>query len=144
MQVCGKLVLVAQLVRNLPAVRDTWVRSLGWEDPLEKGKASHSSILAWTSMDCIVNGVAQSQTRLKRPSSSSSLSLLQGIFPTQRSNPGLPHCRWILYQLSHKGSWYFTVGLIYFSLRTDQHICVEKLSEDKEKNHQEKSRESKY
>ena len=50
-----------------------------------------------------ISGVAQSQTRLKRLSSSSSLSLLQGIFPTQRSNPGLPHCRWILYQLSHKG-----------------------------------------
>ena len=33
-----------------------------------------------------------------------SLSLLQGIFPTQGSNPGLPHCRWILYQLSHQGS----------------------------------------
>ena len=33
-----------------------------------------------------------------------SLSLLQGIFPTQASNPGLPHCRWILYHLSHKGS----------------------------------------
>ena len=33
-----------------------------------------------------------------------SLSLLQGIFPTQRSNPGLPHCRWILYHLSHQGS----------------------------------------
>ena len=33
-----------------------------------------------------------------------SLSLLQGIFPTQGSNPGLPHCRWSLYQLSHKGS----------------------------------------
>ena len=33
-----------------------------------------------------------------------SLSLLQRIFPTQGSNPGLPHCRWILYQLSHKGS----------------------------------------
>ena len=33
-----------------------------------------------------------------------SLSLLQGIFPTQGSNPGLPHCRWILYQLSHEGS----------------------------------------
>ena len=33
-----------------------------------------------------------------------SLSLLQGIFPTQGSSPGLPHCRWILYQLSHKGS----------------------------------------
>ena len=33
-----------------------------------------------------------------------SLSLLQGIFPTQRLNPGLPHCRWILYQLNHKGN----------------------------------------
>ena len=33
-----------------------------------------------------------------------SLSLLQGIFPSQGSNPGLPHCRWILYQLSHKGN----------------------------------------
>ena len=38
---------VAQLVKNLPALQDTWVRSLGWEDPLEKGKATHSSILAW-------------------------------------------------------------------------------------------------
>ena len=35
-----------------------------------------------------------------------SLSLLQGIFPTQGSNPGLPHCRWIPYQLSHKGGPY--------------------------------------
>ena len=39
--------LVAQLVKNLPAVWETWVRSLGWEDPLEKGKSTHSSILAW-------------------------------------------------------------------------------------------------
>ena len=39
--------LVAQLVKNLPAMRETWVRSLGSEDPLEKGKATHSSILAW-------------------------------------------------------------------------------------------------
>ena len=39
--------LVAQLVKNQPAMRETWVRSLGWEDPLEKGKAAHSSILAW-------------------------------------------------------------------------------------------------
>ena len=36
-----------------------------------------------------------------------SLSLLQGIFPTQGSNPGLPHCRWILYQLSHQGTALF-------------------------------------
>ena len=39
--------LVAQLVKNLPAVHETWVGTLGWEDPLEKGKATHSSILAW-------------------------------------------------------------------------------------------------
>ena len=39
--------LVAQLVKNLPAMQETWVRSLGWEDPLEKGKATHFSILAW-------------------------------------------------------------------------------------------------
>ena len=38
--------LVAQLVKNLPAMQETWVRSMGWEDPLEKGKATHSSILA--------------------------------------------------------------------------------------------------
>ena len=39
--------LVAQLVKNPPAMRETWGRSLGWEDLLEKGKATHSSILAW-------------------------------------------------------------------------------------------------
>ena len=39
--------LVAQLVKNLPAMQETWVRSLGWEDPLEKGTAIHSNILAW-------------------------------------------------------------------------------------------------
>ena len=39
--------LVAQLVKNLPAMQETWVQSLGWEDLLEKKKATHSSILAW-------------------------------------------------------------------------------------------------
>ena len=39
--------LMGRLVKNLPAVRETPVQSLGWEDPLEKGKATHSSILAW-------------------------------------------------------------------------------------------------
>ena len=39
--------LVAQLVKNPPAMWETWVQSLGWEDPLEKRKATHSSILAW-------------------------------------------------------------------------------------------------
>ena len=40
--------LVAQLVKNPPAMHETWVQSLGWEDPLEMGMAIHSSILAWT------------------------------------------------------------------------------------------------
>ena len=39
--------LVAQLVNNLLGMQETWVPSLGWEDPLEKGTATHSSILAW-------------------------------------------------------------------------------------------------
>ena len=39
--------LVAQLVKNLPAIQQTWVQPLGWRDPLEKGKATHCSILAW-------------------------------------------------------------------------------------------------
>ena len=39
--------LVAQLVKNLPAMWETWVQTLGWEDPLEKETATHSSILAW-------------------------------------------------------------------------------------------------
>ena len=52
--------LVAQLVKNLPAMRETWVQSLGWEDPLEKEKATHSSILAWRIP--WVHGVAKGHT----------------------------------------------------------------------------------
>ena len=39
--------LVAQMLKNLPAMQETWIQSLGWEDPLEKGMHTHSSILAW-------------------------------------------------------------------------------------------------
>ena len=61
--------LVAQLVKNLPAKREIWVRSLGWEDPLEKGKATHSSILAWgiprttlcDQIDYTVHGILQAR-----------------------------------------------------------------------------------
>ena len=52
--------LVAQLVKNPPAVRETWVPSLGWEDPLEKGKATHSSILSW---NYTVHVVAKNRTQ---------------------------------------------------------------------------------
>ena len=62
----------AQTVKNLPAMWETWVLSLGWEDPLEEGMATHSSILAWRiPMDrgawrAAVHGVSKSQTQLKR------------------------------------------------------------------------------
>ena len=59
--------LVAQMVKNLPAMRETWVYSLGWEDPLEEGMATHSSILAWRlaldrrAWQATVHGLTKSQ-----------------------------------------------------------------------------------
>jgi len=59
---------VAQTVKNPPAMRETWVQSLVWEDPLEEGMATHSSVLVWKiSMDrgawrATVHGVTKSQT----------------------------------------------------------------------------------
>ena len=55
--------LTAQLLRNPPAMQETWVRSLCWEDSLEKGKATHSSILVWR-IPWTIHGVAKSQTQL--------------------------------------------------------------------------------
>ena len=52
---------MAQLVKNPPAMWETWVQPLGWEGPLEKGKAAHSSILAWR-VPWTVRGVAESDT----------------------------------------------------------------------------------
>ena len=193
---------MAQLVKNLPAMWETWVWSLGWEGPLEKGMATHSSILAWRipqtwghkeldtteltwkwksiigvrlfatpwtiahqalpsmgfsrqeywsglpfpspgdlpdpgikpkspalEADALTSESPGKPSAMKSESESrsvmsdslwahglyspwnspgqntgmGSLSLLQGIFQTQGSNPGLPHCRRILHQLSHKG-----------------------------------------
>ena len=60
--------LVTQMVKKLPAMQETWVRSLGWEDPLEEGMATHSSILAWRiSMNrgawrATIHGVAKGRT----------------------------------------------------------------------------------
>ena len=56
--------LVAQLVKHPPAMQETWVQSLGWAVPLEKGKATHSSILAWRIPWTTIHGAAKSQTRL--------------------------------------------------------------------------------
>jgi len=61
---------VAQTVENLPKMRETWVQSLGWEDPLEEGIATHSSIIDWRipidrgAWQATVLEVAKSQTRL--------------------------------------------------------------------------------
>ena len=67
--------LEAQLVKNLPAVWETWVQSLGWEDPLEKGKTTHSSILAWRIL-WTVQGLKESDTNERL-----SLSFLYCKFP---------------------------------------------------------------
>ena len=62
--------LVAQTVKNPPALRETWVQSLGWEEPLEEDTATHFSILAWRiPMDrgalwATIHGVIKSQIRL--------------------------------------------------------------------------------
>ena len=56
--------LVAQLVENPPAMWEAWVRSLGWEDLLEKGKATRSSILAWRIPWTVQSMGSQSRTRL--------------------------------------------------------------------------------
>ena len=62
--------LVAQLVKNLPTMWETWVPSLGREEPLEEGMATHSSILAWRiptdrgAWRATVRGVTKNQTRL--------------------------------------------------------------------------------
>ena len=56
--------LVAQLVKNLPAMLKTWFPSLSWDDPLEKGKVTHCSILAWRIPQTLQSMGLQSQTRL--------------------------------------------------------------------------------
>ena len=61
---------MTQMIKNLPAMWKTWVRSLGWEDPLEEAMATHSNIFAWRipmdrgAWQVTVRGVAKSRTRL--------------------------------------------------------------------------------
>ena len=75
---------MAQLVKNLPAMWETWVPSLGWEDPLEKGKAPHSSILAWR--------IPENYWRRERvptpPSWASLVAQLVKNLPAMREAPG--------------------------------------------------------
>ena len=59
---------MTQLVKNLPAMQETWVGSLGWEDPLQEGMATHSNVLAWRipkdrgAWQALVHGLAKSRT----------------------------------------------------------------------------------
>ena len=78
--------LVAQVVKNLPAMWETWIQSLGWEDPLEKGTATHSSILAWripmdrVAWQATVHGIAENWTWL---------STTQGVLFCKAKGQGL-------------------------------------------------------
>ena len=108
------------VAKNPPANTGDAGSILGQEDPLEKEMATHSSIFAWKipwtgepgglqSMGSqrVGHHLGTKQQPWNSPGQNTgvgSLFLLQGIFTTQGSNPGLPHCRQILYHLSHWGS----------------------------------------
>ena len=115
---------VAQWCRTRLPMQETWVRSLGQEDPLEEEMATHSSILDWRSpwteepgglhsMGSQSVGLSATLWTAARqaplstgdsPGKNTGVgghALLQGIFLTQGSNLGLLHCRQILYHLSH-------------------------------------------
>ena len=95
--------LVTQKVKNPPEMRKIWVQTMGWREAgMGKSERESCSVVSdslrphgpyspWNSPVEFHYGVG-------------SLSILQGIFPTQGLKPDLPHCRWILYQLSHQGS----------------------------------------
>ena len=87
---CSWASLVAQTVKNLPAMRETWVRSLDWEDLLEEGMATHSGILAWRiplgrgAWGATVHGVGKSRTRLKWLSTAQCPEACVILFPVIR------------------------------------------------------------
>ena len=91
-------------------------------------KVVQSCLTLCDAMDCTVPGI---QARI----GVGSLSLLQGIFPTQGSNPSLSHCRWILYQLSHKGSPIMGKGLLNNYPRNKKRQQGAKLKGRREKGH---------
>ena len=80
--------LVAQLVKNPPAMSETWVWSLGWEDPLEKGNATHSRVLAWRIPWTVVHGITKRQTGLSdfhfQPKPQTETRRTEGICASER------------------------------------------------------------
>ena len=105
-RICGKT------VKNPPAVWETYVRSLGWGDPLEKGTATHSSILAWRIPWTEEPRGLQSTRKEIRPGWGN--FHFTHLFPTQGLNPDPPHCRQILCHPSHQASPTFARNQIVF------------------------------
>ena len=150
--------LVVQMVKNLPAMRETRVPSLGWEDPSRRawqptpgflpgeslGQRSLMGFSPWghkesdatntftftfralvlrlvsqscptlcDAMDCSPPGSSVHGGSPGKNTGVGCHALLQGIFPTQGSNPGLPYCRRILYHLNHQGSPHDSVCMLY-------------------------------
>ena len=78
------------------------IKGFGLVNKAESENSSESHSVIYDSLR--PHGLYNPWNSLSQKTGVGSFSLLQGIFPTQGSNPGLPHCRWILYQMSHKGS----------------------------------------
>ena len=76
--------LVAQLVKNLPAMWETWVQSLGWEDLLEKGMATHSSILAWR-----ISWTVYSMGSLRVGHDWATFSFIESLWVWRKGKPGM-------------------------------------------------------
>jgi len=85
------------MVKNLPAVQETWLRSLGWKDPLEEGMATHSSILTWripwTEESGGIHGITQSRTRLSDFFTFKIIMMVITIIIVTLKAKGLPSCR---------------------------------------------------
>ena len=77
--------LVAQLVQNLPAKRETWVQSLGWDDPVEKRTATHTSILARRIPWATVHGVAETKLNDFHFKTTGHLSLSYVLLPRKKT-----------------------------------------------------------
>ena len=103
---------MAQTAKNPPAVGETWVRSLGWEDPLEKGMAAHCSVLSWRAPMATGRGVAESDMTSTKHSSGvlhECLFLLQdpvqdtalhSVAPLPQSPPVYGHILVFLYSVT--------------------------------------------
>ena len=94
---------MVKLLVNPPAMQETWVQSQGWEDALEKGKATHSSILAWRIPDCIVHVFSKSWTQLSDFHLHTSLCMKcsLGIFNFLEKISSLSHSVVFLYSFFH-------------------------------------------